>query len=149
MSTKWHVMLFIHSFVHSLIHSSMYVYDYTARPDTNILVTEEIVNGTHYQAVSCSAANGRPMAQISWLIDDSPPTDDYFTVDWSSTSHPNGTATMSSTLRFPTYLQDGDRVTCEVQHPTLPNPTLTAVRVDTYGKQAHTFIDKWDGSVVF
>ncbi|XP_071400914.1 uncharacterized protein [Centroberyx affinis] len=103
-----------------------------ARPDTHILVNEETVNGTHYQSVSCSAVNGRPLPQISWLVNGLPPSVYPFTVEMSDTAHPDGTATMSSILRFPTHLQDEDRVTCVVQHPTLPSPKLITVRVDTY-----------------
>ncbi|XP_071400917.1 hemicentin-2-like isoform X2 [Centroberyx affinis] len=103
-----------------------------ARPDTHILVNEETVNGTHYQSVSCSAVNGRPLPQISWLVSGLPPSVYPFTVEMSDTAHPDGTATMSSILRFPTHLQDEDRVTCVVQHPTLPSPKLITVRVDTY-----------------
>uniref|UniRef100_UPI003AABE887 poliovirus receptor-like n=1 Tax=Centroberyx gerrardi TaxID=166262 RepID=UPI003AABE887 len=108
-----------------------------ARPDTHILVNEETVNGTHYQSVSCSAVNGRPLPQISWLVNSLPPSVYPFTVEMNDTAHPDGTATMSSTLRFPTHLQDEDRVTCVVQHPTLPSPKLTTVRVDTY----ETYVD--------
>ncbi|KAM4628441.1 hemicentin-2 [Polymixia lowei] len=102
-----------------------------ARPDTRIQVHEETVNGTHYQSVSCSAASGRPVPQVSWLINGAPPRGDPFTEETSQTIHLNGTGTVSKVLRFPTHLQDEDTVTCVVRHPTLPNPNLT-VRVDTY-----------------
>ncbi|TMS07653.1 Poliovirus receptor-like protein, partial [Larimichthys crocea] len=103
-----------------------------AQPDIEVQVNAEIINGSHYQSVSCSAVGGRPLPQISWLVDGQPPSDDSYTVNVSDTAHSNGTSTLSSILRFPTHVQDKDSVTCEVQHPTLPNRTLTAVRVETY-----------------
>ncbi|XP_022615495.1 uncharacterized protein LOC111232319 [Seriola dumerili] len=103
-----------------------------ARPDIQILVNAETINGTHYQSVSCSAIGGRPTPQIRLLVNGLPPSDYPFTVSVSNTAHSNGTSTLSSILRFPTYLQDEDSVTCVVQHPTLPNPKHTTVRVETY-----------------
>ncbi|XP_017271743.2 uncharacterized protein si:ch211-149e23.4 [Kryptolebias marmoratus] len=105
-----------------------------ARPDVQITVNAEAINGTHYQSVSCSADGGRPTPQISWLVGGRPPSDDPFTVNVSKTLHSNGTSTLSSVLRFPTRLQDEDSVTCVVQHPTLPNPKLTTARVETYAR---------------
>ncbi|XP_044058633.1 uncharacterized protein si:ch211-149e23.4 isoform X2 [Siniperca chuatsi] len=103
-----------------------------ARPDIQVMVNAETINGLHYQSVSCSAVGGRPMPQIRWLVDGLPPSDYPFTVDVSDTVYSNGTSTLSSILRFPTHLQDEDSVTCVVQHPTLPTHKLTTVRVETY-----------------
>ncbi|XP_069017603.1 uncharacterized protein [Embiotoca jacksoni] len=103
-----------------------------ARPDVQILVNAETINGTHYQSVSCSAAGGRPTPQIRWLVNDLPPPDYPFTVNVSDTPHSNGTSTLISILHFPTHLQDEDSVTCVVRHPTLPNLKRTTVRVETY-----------------
>ncbi|TDH14643.1 hypothetical protein EPR50_G00022540 [Perca flavescens] len=103
-----------------------------ARPDVQILVNAETVNGSHYQSVSCSAVGGRPVPQISWLVDGRPPSDYPYTLNVSETAHSNGTSTLSSILRFPTRLQEEDSVICLVQHPTLPNPKLTTARVETY-----------------
>ncbi|XP_042271047.1 uncharacterized protein si:ch211-149e23.4 isoform X1 [Thunnus maccoyii] len=103
-----------------------------ARPDIHTLVNAETINGTHYQSVSCSAVGGRPTPQISWLVDGVSPSDYPFVVETSETLHSNGTLTLSSILRFPTHHLDDDSVTCVVQHPTLPNPKLTTVRVETY-----------------
>ncbi|XP_029528397.2 uncharacterized protein LOC115136772 isoform X3 [Oncorhynchus nerka] len=103
-----------------------------ARPDIYTVVTEDTDNATHYQSVTCSATNGKPVALIRWEINGSPPTDDS-SVEMRNTSYTNGTATMTSLLRFPTHLQDQDRVTCVVQHPTLPDPTTrVTVRVETF-----------------
>ncbi|XP_034460739.1 uncharacterized protein si:ch211-149e23.4 [Hippoglossus hippoglossus] len=103
-----------------------------ARPDVQILVNAETINGTHFQSVSCSAIGGRPSPQISWVVPGRAPSDYPFTVSVSNTAHSNGTFTQQSILRFPTHLQEEDSVTCVVQHPTLPNPKLTTVRVETY-----------------
>ncbi|KAK9521092.1 hypothetical protein VZT92_020929 [Zoarces viviparus] len=103
-----------------------------ARPDVQMLVNAETINGSHYQSVSCSAVGGRPVPQISWLVAGRPPSNETFAVGVSETVHSNGTSTLSSILRFPTHLQDEDSVACVVQHPTLPVPKLTAVRVETY-----------------
>lgn len=95
----------------------------------------ETVNGTHYQSVSCSAVDGRPPPQISWLVNGLHPSHPAFTTKVSDAVFSNGTSTLSSVLRFPTHLQDDESVTCVVQHPTLPNPKLTTVKVETYGKR--------------
>ncbi|XP_018520897.1 uncharacterized protein si:ch211-149e23.4 [Lates calcarifer] len=105
-----------------------------AEPDVQVLVNAETINGTHYQSVSCSAIGGRPTPQISWLTNGLPASEYPFTVSANNTTLSNGTSSLSSILRFPTHLQDEDSVTCEVQHPTLPNPKLTTVRVETYAK---------------
>lgn len=96
----------------------------------------ETLDGVHYQSVVCSAVAGRPQAQISWLVKDVPVSGDPFTVDVSDVHHSNGTSTVSSVLRFPTYLQDEDAVTCLVQHPTLQEDKVTTVTVETYSKIA-------------
>lgn len=114
------------------------VHSFTAHPEIQILVNAETINGSHYQSVSCSAVGGRPVPQISWLVNGLPPSDYPFTVNVSETVHSNGTSTLSSILQFPTHLQDEDSVTCVVQHPTLPNPKLTTVGVETYSKHALT-----------
>lgn len=105
-----------------------------ARPDIQIVVNAETINGSHYQSVSCSAVGGRPLPEINWLVNGLPPSKNPFTVHVSDTAHSNGTSTLSSILRFPTHLQDEDSVTCVVKHPTLPNPEVTTVRVETYTK---------------
>ena len=106
---------------------------FVARPDIQTLVSAETIDGTHHQSVSCSAVGGWPAPQISWLVNGLPPSDFPFTVSASNTTHSNGTFIQSSVLRFPTHLQDEDSVTCDVRHPTLANPKLTTVRVETYG----------------
>lgn len=112
----------------------MLIHSFTARPDIQIQVTAETINGSHYQSVSCSAVGSRPLPQISWLVRGLPALDYPFTINTNSTAHSNGTSTLSSILRFPTHLQDEDSVTCVVQHPTFSSPKVATVRVETYSK---------------
>ncbi|CAG6000724.1 unnamed protein product [Menidia menidia] len=105
-----------------------------ARPEIQVQINAETLNGTHYQYVTCSAGGGRPAPHISWLIGRHPPSDPPFTVDVNETLHSDGTSTLTSVLRFPTQQQDEDTAACVVKHPTLPNPKLSAVRVETYAR---------------
>lgn len=116
-----------------------HAYFFTARPDIQIQVNTETIDGLHYQSVLCSAVGGRPLPQISWLVKGLPASDYPFTVDVRDTVHSNGTSTLSSVLRFPTHLQDEDSVTCVVQHPTFQSPKHTTVSVETYSKTAVSF----------
>lgn len=116
----------------SLVHS------FTARPDIQMLVNAETINGTHYQSVSCSAVGGRPASQISWLFNGDSPPDYPFNVVTKETLHSNGTSTLNSILHFPTHHLDEDSVTCVVKHPTLSHPKLTTVMVETYGMDTAT-----------
>ncbi|KAF3847526.1 hypothetical protein F7725_020554 [Dissostichus mawsoni] len=121
--------LTVHMQVSSVEVEGEYICEFRSEEEYDF---DKTINGSHYQAVSCSAFSGRPVPQISWLVDSRPPSYYPFTVDVSETLHSNGTSTLSSILRFPTHLQDEDSVTCVVQHPTLPKPTLTTVRVETF-----------------
>ncbi|XP_035766166.1 uncharacterized protein si:ch211-149e23.4 [Neolamprologus brichardi] len=102
------------------------------QPEINITLNAETINGTHYQSVSCSAINGRPEPQISWLVNGYPPSDFPLIEVVNNTLPSNDTFTVSSVLRFPTHLQEEDKVTCVVEHLTLPQPAVTTVRVETY-----------------
>ncbi|XP_030600777.1 uncharacterized protein LOC115790907 [Archocentrus centrarchus] len=102
------------------------------QPEIETTVSAEIVNGTHYQSVSCSAINGRPEPRVSWSVDGLPPSAFPFIVVVNNTLPSNDTITVSSILRFPTHLQDKDSMTCVVDHLTFPQATLTTVRVETY-----------------
>lgn len=116
-----------------------HAYFFTARPDIQIQVNTETINGLHYQSVLCSAVGGKPQPQISWLVRGLPASDHPFTVDARDTVHSNGTSTLSSVLRFPTHLQDQDSVTCVVQHPTFLSPKHTTVSMGTYSKPSVLF----------
>ncbi|KAM4589547.1 uncharacterized protein V3H82_003650 [Fundulus diaphanus] len=105
-----------------------------AKPAIQIMVNSETINDTHYQSVSCSAAGGKPMPHLSWLVGGRPLSDLPFTANERKTLHSNGTFTLSSILRFPTHLQDEESVTCVVKHETLPNPKHTTARVETYAR---------------
>lgn len=124
-----------------------FLHSFTARPDIQTLVNAEIINGSHDQSVSCSAVDGWPLPQVSWLVVDRPPSDDTFAVGVSETIHSNGTSTPSSILHFPTHLQDEDRLTFGVQRPTLPDPKVTTVRAETTRKP--TLTTERAGVVVF
>lgn len=115
-----------------------FIYPITARPDVQILVNAETINDTDYQSVSCSAVGGRPTPQISWLVNSLSPSEFLFTVDTNETHHSDGTSTLSSIVHLPTHLLEDDSVTCVVQHPTLPQPQLTTVQVETYGTLTFT-----------
>ncbi|KAF6724886.1 Poliovirus receptor [Oryzias melastigma] len=104
------------------------------RPDVQILVSEELINNTSYQSVTCFADGGRPPPQISWLVGSLPPSGYPFTVNVSQSLSSNGLHNLSSVLRFPTHLQNEDNVTCVIQHPALPHPKLATVRVETYAR---------------
>lgn len=112
----------------------MFALSLAARPDIQIQLTTETINGSHYQSVSCSAVSGRPPPQIIWLVGGLPAPDYPFTIDVKNVAHSNGTSTSISTLRFPTHLQNEDSVTCAVYHPTFSDPKLTTVRVETYSR---------------
>lgn len=118
-----------------LCHSTCLFFNlFTVQPEINITLNAETINGTHYQSVSCSAINGRPEPQISWLVNGYPPSDFPFIEVVNNTLPSNDTFTVSSVLRFPTHLQEEDKVTCVVEHLTLPQPAVTTVRVETYSK---------------
>ncbi|KAL2096010.1 hypothetical protein ACEWY4_008158 [Coilia grayii] len=102
------------------------------RPDVTIQVKEETENNTHYQSVSCFAANAKPAPQISWEINGGPPSGAIFSVQTESTRHGNGTVDLTSTLRFPTHLNDDSTVVCVVQHPALLKPRRTTALMQTF-----------------
>ncbi|CAL8374241.1 unnamed protein product [Gadus morhua 'NCC'] len=102
------------------------------RPQTQLSVTAEMDNGTHYQSVRCSAKDGKPRAQIDWLINNKPPVKDYFSIERSDSPGRIGVSSAASILRFPTHLQDEGSVTCVVRHPTLASPVSTTVSVETF-----------------
>ncbi|XP_072547022.1 uncharacterized protein [Salminus brasiliensis] len=103
-----------------------------ARPKVTTHVEEDIVNGTHYQTVSCSAINAKPVAHISWEIRGVPPNPDIFSIHSSTLMHPNGTGSVFSELRFPILLNNESRVSCVVQHPALTQPGVTDIMVQTF-----------------
>lgn len=107
---------------------------FAVQPIIETTVSAEIVNGTHYQSVSCSAISGRPEPLVSWLVNGLPASDFPFIVVVNNSLPSNETFTASSVLRFPTHLQDEDRMTCVVHHQTFPQAALTTVRVETYSK---------------
>ncbi|CAL8352766.1 unnamed protein product [Lota lota] len=111
---------------------SMFLEVHVRPQTTELLVTEEMDNGTHYQSVQCSANDSKPQAQIDWLINNRPPVEDYFSIERSGSFQRNGMSSAGSILRFPTHLQNESSVTCVVHHPTLPSPISTTASVATF-----------------
>ncbi|XP_051534616.1 uncharacterized protein LOC127429544 [Myxocyprinus asiaticus] len=103
-----------------------------ARPDIDITVKEEVVNGTLYQAVTCSAANAKPQAFISWEIYGALPRDDIFSVNMINMTHSNGTTSSISVLRFALIMNNESAVTCVIEHPTFTEPKRANIEVDTF-----------------
>ncbi|XP_063060713.1 uncharacterized protein si:ch211-149e23.4 [Engraulis encrasicolus] len=102
------------------------------QPEVTIQVMEEIENNTHYQTVSCLAANTKPAPEISWEVNGGAPSEAVFAAQTQSTRHGNGTLDLTSTLRFPTRLNDESAVVCVVEHPTLAEPRRTTALVQTF-----------------
>ncbi|XP_056613411.1 uncharacterized protein si:ch211-149e23.4 [Triplophysa dalaica] len=103
-----------------------------ARPDVDITVKKEVVNGTLHQAVTCAATNAKPKASIRWRISSVPPRDDIFSVNIMNVVHPNGTTSSISVLRFPLILNNESTVTCVVEHSAFTEPKEANIEVDTF-----------------
>ncbi|KAG9264872.1 hypothetical protein AMEX_G21209 [Astyanax mexicanus] len=102
------------------------------RPEIRTRVEEDVVNGTLYQTVHCSAINAKPMALIRWEIRGVPPDPDVFYIYTTNSTHPNRTGSVVSVLRLPVLLNNESRVSCVVQHPALLRPTVSDVELQTY-----------------
>ncbi|XP_065137580.1 uncharacterized protein [Paramisgurnus dabryanus] len=103
-----------------------------ARPDVDITVKEEVVNGTLHQAVTCAASNAKPEAFIRWKISGALPRDDIFTVTTINAVHPNGTSSSISVLRFPLIMNNESTVTCVVEHQGFTEPKEANIEVATF-----------------
>ncbi|KAA0701835.1 hypothetical protein E1301_Tti017675 [Triplophysa tibetana] len=103
-----------------------------ARPDVDIAVKKEVVNGTLHQAVTCAATNAKPKASIRWRISGVPPRDDIFSVKIMNVVHPNGITSSIGVLRFPLILNNESTVTCVVEHPAFTEPKEANIEVDTF-----------------
>ncbi|XP_036393633.1 uncharacterized protein si:ch211-149e23.4 [Megalops cyprinoides] len=101
------------------------------RPVVQVDLEQSMKNGTHYQTVTCSALS-KPAAVIGWLINGRHPSADVYSIATTTIQHPNGTATQTSMLWFPTHLQEAGEVTCAVSHLTLPESLRTAVKAQTF-----------------
>lgn len=105
-----------------------------ARPDVDIAVKKEVVNGTLYQAVTCAASDAKPEASIKWEISGAPPRDDIFSMNQMTVVHSNGTSSSIGVLRFPLIQNNESTVTCVVQHPAFTEPKEAKIEVDTFGE---------------
>ncbi|XP_042595179.1 uncharacterized protein si:ch211-149e23.4 [Cyprinus carpio] len=103
-----------------------------ARPDVDITMKKEVVNGTLYHAVTCSASSAKPEAVIRWEISGALPRDDIFSVNMINPVHPNGTTSSISVLRFPLIMNNESTVTCVVEHPAFTEPKRAKIEVDTF-----------------
>ncbi|XP_028856792.1 uncharacterized protein LOC114802243 isoform X2 [Denticeps clupeoides] len=102
------------------------------QPNVSAVVKEEVVNGTHYQSVTCSADGARPEPRISWEVGGAAPSGRVFTTKTESSSGPSGSSSLTSVLRFPTHMIGQDRVECVVQHPALSKPRRISAQVQMF-----------------
>lgn len=105
-----------------------------ARPEVNTHVKEEILNGTHYQSIFCSASHAKPSASLHWDIHGAPPSEDIFSIINTNSTLPNGTGSIISMLRFPIHLNNESSVACVIQHPALTEPITTVIQLQTFGR---------------
>ncbi|XP_076832979.1 uncharacterized protein LOC143477964 isoform X2 [Brachyhypopomus gauderio] len=103
-----------------------------AQPDVSIHVNEEVVDGTQYQNVICTAAHGKPLALISWEMRGSAPTTDIFSITTTNSTHSDGTGSITSLLRFPVALNSESSVSCVIQHPAWSEPNAVHVELHTF-----------------
>lgn len=95
---------------------------------------EEVLNGTHYQSVFCSASYAKPIASLHWDIRGSPPSEAIFSINNTVSEFPNGTFSTLSMLRFPIHMNNESHVVCVIQHPALAEPSTTVIQLPTFGK---------------
>lgn len=105
-----------------------------ARPHVNTHTAEEVLNGTHYQSIFCSASYAKPSASIHWDIHGAPPSEDIFSINNTRSKLPNGTYNTVSKLRFPIHLNNESNVACVIQHPALSEPSTTVINLQTFGR---------------
>ncbi|KAL7848561.1 hypothetical protein SRHO_G00201840 [Serrasalmus rhombeus] len=103
-----------------------------ARPEINTHVEEDVLNGTHYQTVTCSAFKAKPMAHIRWEIRGAPLNEDIFSMNTTNSKYPDGTSNIISVLRFPIILNNESRVSCVVHHPALTEPNMTDINLQSF-----------------
>ncbi|KAF5893033.1 poliovirus receptor-like, partial [Clarias magur] len=103
-----------------------------ARPYVNTHAEEEVLNGTHYQNINCSASYAKPSATLHWDIHGAPPRNDIFSIHNTHSTLPNGTVSIVSMLRFPIHRNNESSVACVVQHPALPDPITTIINLQTF-----------------
>ncbi|GAA6074636.1 uncharacterized protein si:ch211-149e23.4 [Tachysurus ichikawai] len=103
-----------------------------ARPHVETHAEEEVLNGTHYQTVFCSASYAKPTASLYWDIRGAPPDKDIFSIHNTSSQLPNGTFSIVSMLRFPIHLNNESSVACVIQHPALTEPSTTVIQLQKF-----------------
>ncbi|KAF4085872.1 hypothetical protein AMELA_G00099870 [Ameiurus melas] len=103
-----------------------------ARPEVNTHAKEEILNGTHYQSIFCSASYAKPNAILHWDIHGAPPSEEIFSIINTNSTLPNDTSSIISMLRFPIHLNNESSVACVIQHPALTEPITTVIKLQTF-----------------
>ncbi|XP_060799702.1 uncharacterized protein si:ch211-149e23.4 isoform X2 [Neoarius graeffei] len=103
-----------------------------AQPHVKIHAEEEVLNGTHYQSIFCSASYAKPSASLHWDIRGGPPSEGIFSIHNKHSTLPNGTASIVSMLRFPIHLNNESSVACVIQHPALTEPSTTFIELQTF-----------------
>ncbi|XP_036414897.1 uncharacterized protein si:ch211-149e23.4 [Colossoma macropomum] len=103
-----------------------------ARPEIKTHVEEDVLNGTHYQTVTCSALKAKPMAHIRWEIRGVPLSEDIFSINTTNSKYPSGTSNIISILKFPIILNNESRVSCVVHHEALTEPNMTDINLQTF-----------------
>ncbi|XP_072554304.1 nectin-1-like isoform X2 [Paramormyrops kingsleyae] len=80
--------------------------------------------------VTCTAANGRPAAEVSWRIDQ---LDGPVEIVKNTTQNPNGTTTVRSYLLVtPTRSMHGREVQCVVKHTALQHEDIVPYRISLH-----------------
>nr|XP_023694581.1 nectin-1-like [Paramormyrops kingsleyae] len=80
--------------------------------------------------VTCTAANGRPAAEVSWRIDQ---LDGPVEIVKNTTQNPNGTTTVRSYLLVtPTRSMHGREVQCVVNHTALQHEDIVPYRISLH-----------------
>uniref|UniRef100_A0A3B3S6X2 Ig-like domain-containing protein n=1 Tax=Paramormyrops kingsleyae TaxID=1676925 RepID=A0A3B3S6X2_9TELE len=101
------------------------------RPVVTVMPAAPLVVGSGSGIlVTCTAANGRPAAEVSWRIDQ---LDGPVETVKNMTENPNGTTTVRSYLLVtPTRSMHGREVQCVVNHTALQHEDIVPYRISLH-----------------
>ncbi|XP_048862230.1 nectin-3 isoform X4 [Brienomyrus brachyistius] len=101
------------------------------RPVVTVMPAAPLVVGSGSGIlVTCTAANGRPAAEVSWRTDQ---LDGPVEIVKNITQNPNGTMTVRSNLRLaPTRSMHGREVQCVVKHTALEHDKIVPYRISVH-----------------
>nr|XP_015197300.1 PREDICTED: uncharacterized protein LOC107076744 isoform X1 [Lepisosteus oculatus] len=102
------------------------VYTY-AVPNMTIETHNVRENGIEYKEVKCTAAAGRPAANITWVLQGNSSGDIR-----NTTEKDDNTKTVTSRYRFLPYLHEGEEISCVIRHPTLSVPVVKTASLPAY-----------------